>query len=103
MKKSPELDPLAPRPNLDFSNGVRGKYTNQLKQGTNLVVLDPALMSYFPDSESVNRALHAFLAIGDSIQAAAPPRRRPKSTPSRSNAAFDPRKGLKDSALAARG
>jgi hypothetical protein len=101
MKKSPEPDPLAPRPNLDFSKGVRGKYTNQLKQGTNFVILDPALMPYFPDSESVNRALHAFLAIGDSVQSATPPRRRMKSAASRATAAFDPRKGSKQPALAA--
>ncbi|MEO7028275.1 MAG: hypothetical protein ABI147_02600 [Acidobacteriaceae bacterium] len=79
MKKSAKLDPLAERPGLDFSKGVRGKYTNLLQEGTNLVILEPSLMPYFPDSESVNRALHAFLDIGNSIQSAAPPRRRPKA------------------------
>ncbi len=61
MKKATALDPLAPRPNLDFNKGVCGKYYNRLQQGTNLVILDPSLMPYFPDSASVNRALHGFL------------------------------------------
>ena len=78
MKKSVKLDPLAERPNLDFSKGVRGKYSNRLADGTNLVVLDPALLPHFPDSESVNRALRALLAINEQVQsiAAKPTRRR---------------------------
>jgi hypothetical protein len=51
---------------------VRGKYFNQLPKGTNLAVIDPALHDYFPDSESVNRALRALLTIRESLQAAAP-------------------------------
>ncbi len=90
MKKTSKTDPLAPRPNLDFSEGVRGKYTNLLAEGTNIVALDPALLTYFPDSESVNRALHAFLAIGNSIQSAVPARRKTK----RLQASFDPRVGI---------
>ena len=88
MKKAKEqaLNPAPAR----STTAVRGKYLNQMQRGTNLVILDPDLMPHFPDSESVNRALHAFLAIGDSIQAAAPPRRRPKNT----KASFDPRVGL---------
>ena len=59
MKKATKPDPLAERPNLDFSKGVRGKYYNQLAEGTNLAIIDPALHEHFPDSESVNRALRA--------------------------------------------
>ena len=50
MKKSTELDPLAERPNIDFSKGVRGKYSNLFAEGTNVVILDPALLPSFPDS-----------------------------------------------------
>ena len=57
MKKESELDPLAPRPNLDFSKGVRGKYANLLQQGTNLAIIEPDLLDTFPDSEAVNEAL----------------------------------------------
>jgi len=38
MKRSREIDPLAPRPNLDFSKGVRGKHLERVREGTNLVV-----------------------------------------------------------------
>jgi|GEM_PF-1775002 len=80
MKKSSKRDPLAERPDLDFSKGVRGKYSNLLARGTNIAIIDPALHPYFPDSESVNRALRAFLSIGESIQALSATRRRPVSS-----------------------
>lgn len=47
----------------DFSKGVRGKYAQRFSEGTNLVRLDPDLCDVFPDSESVNRALHAIADI----------------------------------------
>ena len=72
MKKS-KADPLAPRPDLDFSKGVRGKYSNQLPEGANVAIIDPALHADFPDSESVNRALRALLAIRQELQAVSPP------------------------------
>ena len=95
MKKSTKADPLAERPDLDFSKGVRGKYFNQLQQGTNLVILDPALMPYFPDSASVNKALRAFLEIKASLDTAAPRTRRTKKVALAPAAeiTFDPRTG----------
>ena len=39
MKKATELDPLAPRPALDFSKGVRGKHFSRMQQGTNIVLI----------------------------------------------------------------
>jgi len=65
MKKSPEPDPLAERPNLDFSKGVRGKYVNQLPKGTNLAIIAPDLLDAFPDSEAVNNALRTLKQIAD--------------------------------------
>ena len=79
MKKSVKADDLAERPDLDFRKGVRGKYHNLLAKGTNVAIIDPVLHPYFPDSESVNRALRAFLAIGESMNVASTPRRRPSS------------------------
>ena len=58
-KKATELDPLAPRPNLDFSKGVRGKYFDRMQGGTNVILLAPDLLDTFPDSESVNQALRS--------------------------------------------
>ena len=51
------------REEYDFSKGVRGKYAQRFSEGTNLVRLDPDLCDVFPDSESVNRALHAIADI----------------------------------------
>jgi len=59
MKKSPELDALAPRPNLDFSKGIRGKHLDRIQQGTNVVLIAPDLLDTFPDSASVNEALRS--------------------------------------------
>lgn len=64
MKKSPEPDPLAERPNLDFSKGVRRKYYNRL-QGSNLAIIAPDLIDTFPDSEAVNNALRSLKQIAD--------------------------------------
>ena len=66
MKKASELseqDPLAPRPNLDFSKGVRGKHYRSMREGSNVVVIDADLLDSFPDSASVNRALRVIKTI----------------------------------------
>jgi hypothetical protein len=51
------------RAEYDFSGGVRGKYVDRYRRGTNVVLLDPALAEAFPDSKSVNNALKALLAV----------------------------------------
>jgi len=51
------------RAEYDFSGGVRGKYTDQYRRGSNVVLLEPELADAFPDSKSVNDALRALLAI----------------------------------------
>jgi len=65
MHKSPEPDPLAPRPNLDFSKGVRGKHLERVREGTNLVLIAPDLVEAFPDSESVNEALRGLKSLAE--------------------------------------
>lgn len=40
-----------------LKGGVRGKYLNRAKSGTNLVLLDPDVARVFPDAKSVNKAL----------------------------------------------
>ncbi len=40
----------------DFANGERGKYYEQYRTGTDIVVLDPDVAEAFPDSASVNEA-----------------------------------------------
>jgi hypothetical protein len=51
------------RAEYDFSGGIRGKYHEQYKAGTNVVFLDSDVASVFRDSESVNRALRILLDI----------------------------------------
>ncbi len=62
--KEPAQKPVPSR----STTAVRGKYFNQMERGTNLVILDPDLMAHFPDSESVNRALHAFVDLEESFK-----------------------------------
>jgi hypothetical protein len=50
------------RAEYDFSKGVRGKYYQRYRQGTNLVLLEPDLAKVFRDSDAVNLALRQFLA-----------------------------------------
>jgi hypothetical protein len=51
------------REEYDFSGGVRGKYYEQYREGSNVVVLDPDVAEVFPTSEAVNRALRALAEI----------------------------------------
>ena len=71
MKKveSAEEDEL--RPEYDFSQmkgGVRGKYVERYREGTNLVLLDPDIAAAFPDAKAVNDALRSVLQEKHSAQ-----------------------------------
>jgi hypothetical protein len=67
MNKGPEHEQDM-RAEYDFTGGVRGKYADRYAAGTNVVLLDPDLLDVFPDSASVNRALHG---IADAVRALA--------------------------------
>ena len=41
-------------------SGERGKYANQYREGTNIVLIDPDLLKVFPNSEAVNQALRKY-------------------------------------------
>ena len=47
----------------DFSRGVRGKYAKRYAEGSNVVVIDPDIVEYFPDRDSVNDALRTIAAL----------------------------------------
>jgi hypothetical protein len=49
------------RPEYDFRGGVRGKYAERFREGTNIVVLDPDVAAEFKDSQTVNDALRGLL------------------------------------------
>ena len=59
------------RPEHDFSQmkgGVRGKYSERYREGTNLVLLDPDVAAAFPDAKAVNDALRQLLEEKQSPQ-----------------------------------
>ena len=65
MKKaSTQTDDL--RPEYDFSKmkgGVRGKYAQRYRAGTNLAKIDPDVAEVFADDSSVNEALRSLIKV----------------------------------------
>lgn len=51
----PEYDPS------DLTGGIRGKYLERYRAGTNLALLAPDVRAAFPTDEAVNRALRSLL------------------------------------------
>jgi len=63
MKK---VEPDEPRPEYrreDLGSGVRGKYLESYRAGTNLVLLNPEVAKAFPTEEAVNEALRSLIEI----------------------------------------
>jgi hypothetical protein len=46
--------------------GVRGKYTERYRRGTNLVLLEPDVAQAFPNAQSVNEALRLLIKLAQS-------------------------------------
>nr|WP_225938129.1 hypothetical protein [Leptothermofonsia sichuanensis] len=51
-----------------MAGGVRGKYVEQYRSGTNLVLLDPDVVQAFPTDASVNEALRLLIQIAEHQQ-----------------------------------
>jgi hypothetical protein len=55
------------RPEYDLAqllkDGVRGKYAERYRAGTNLVLLAPDVAQAFPDEEAVNQALRLVMQL----------------------------------------
>ena len=62
-KPTPEPEDDDMLEEYDFSNGIRGKYVERFREGSNVVVLSPDVAEVFPDSESVNEALRTLIKI----------------------------------------
>jgi hypothetical protein len=57
-----EVDDLRPEYRRDeLKGGVRGKYLEQYRRGTNLALLAPDVRAAFPTDESVNQALRSMM------------------------------------------
>ncbi|MGH8453681.1 MAG: hypothetical protein ACRES4_08045 [Nevskiales bacterium] len=60
--KAPSVNEMRAEYNFDYSKAVRGKYYKRmLKEGVNIVTLEPAIAKAFPSSAAVNRALRKVL------------------------------------------
>lgn len=58
--KTNQTDPDM-RDEYDFSGGIRGKYAERYREGTNVRLLDSDLAAKFKTSEAVNQALREYL------------------------------------------
>ena len=45
-----------------IKSGIRGKYAQHYREGTNIVLIEPDLHKLFPDSDAVNHALRDYVA-----------------------------------------
>ena len=60
-KKADELRPEYRRE--DLGKGVRGKYFESYKKGTNLVLISPDVAKVFPTEDAVNAALRSLISV----------------------------------------
>ena len=94
MKNKNDLEDYEMKPEYDFRGGVRGKHAKAYRKGYSVtihqadgstvvqhfkpdegaVILEPDVREYFPDSESVNKALRSLIEIAP---------RRKRRTPNR--------------------
>ena len=58
MRKDPDM-----LEEYDFSKGIRGKYAKRYEEGTNVIVIEPDVVKFFPDHDSVNQALRTLSEI----------------------------------------
>ncbi|MCL4265653.1 MAG: hypothetical protein KJ069_20745 [Anaerolineae bacterium] len=57
-----------------LKDGVRGKYTQRYREGTNLVLLAPDVAAAFPTEQAVNDALRLLMKVAQqSVTVAAQP------------------------------
>ena len=61
--KNDDDDMLAEYDFASMKGGVRGKYTEKMKKGTNVFLLDADLLPYFPDAETINNTLRSLVTL----------------------------------------
>jgi len=64
-KKRATKDELRPEYDLKklLKTGVRGKYVERFREGTNLVLLEPDVAKAFSDARAVNEALRLVIQL----------------------------------------
>jgi hypothetical protein len=61
-RKAAAVEQMRANYDFDYSTAIRGKYYKRiLKEGTNVVVLEPDVAKAFPNSAAVNDALRVVL------------------------------------------
>ena len=59
------------RPEYDFTTmvgGVRGKYVQRLREGSNIVLIEPEVAEAFPTEQAVNEALKGILNTARAVR-----------------------------------
>jgi hypothetical protein len=68
-KGKAQRNEMRPEYDFDYSTAVRGKYYRRLlKEGANVVVLEPDVARAFSSSAAVNEALRSLLKISEATQ-----------------------------------
>jgi len=74
---APDTDTLRPEYRReDLGVGIRGKYAAKVREGSNLVLLDPDVAKAFPTPAAVNDALRSLVDIAQRAASAPKPRRK---------------------------
>jgi hypothetical protein len=60
-----------------MKNGVRGKYYERYRKGTNVVLLEPDVAKAFPTENAVNEALRGILSTARAVRRSGGPTDRP--------------------------
>jgi hypothetical protein len=69
VKISPPPEDMRSEYEFDYSTAVRGKYYRRLlKEGANVVVLEPDVAKAFRSSAAVNEALRSLLRVSEATR-----------------------------------
>jgi hypothetical protein len=71
MKKTRQKAVDELRSEYDFASmrgGVRGKYVDRLREGTNIVLIEPEVSEAFPTESAVNEALKGMLSTTRAVR-----------------------------------
>lgn len=83
-RKAMKSDDMRAEYIFDYSKAVRGKYYRRiLKEGANVVVLEPDIAKAFPNSDAVNDALRVVLQAGRAVGRLTPRSTRTRARPVR--------------------
>ncbi len=62
-KKQRKID-MSEISEFDFSKSWANPYSRRLREGTNIVKIEPTLMKFFPNAKAVNAALRSLVHEG---------------------------------------